>query len=150
KDIYDVDMSATPRAPSNKRPISVLNKVDAAMCGPGGVKVIRSEVLDRIEGGPADAGGKWLGVVIADRDEMTWIFSVFPGRDVAKGWGAGRQIATKEARVARDDRGSRYIFRYIFAKEEVAQGMRRLRRSFIWFGPRKHIRITRSAFQSLD
>ncbi|KAK5622901.1 hypothetical protein CRENBAI_022702 [Crenichthys baileyi] len=41
KDIYDVDMSATPRAPSNKRPISLLNKVDAAMCGPGGVKVIR-------------------------------------------------------------------------------------------------------------
>ncbi|MEQ2196966.1 hypothetical protein XENOCAPTIV_019533 [Xenoophorus captivus] len=41
KDIYDVDMSATPRAPSNKRPISVLNQVDAAMCGPGGVKVIR-------------------------------------------------------------------------------------------------------------
>lgn len=39
--MYDVDMSATPRTATNKRPISILKKVDGAMCGPGGVKVFR-------------------------------------------------------------------------------------------------------------
>uniref|UniRef100_M3ZG42 Hemopexin a n=2 Tax=Xiphophorus maculatus TaxID=8083 RepID=M3ZG42_XIPMA len=41
RDMYDVDLRATPRVPTNKRPISILKKVDAAMCGPDGVKVIR-------------------------------------------------------------------------------------------------------------
>uniref|UniRef100_A0A3Q2QQR3 Hemopexin n=1 Tax=Fundulus heteroclitus TaxID=8078 RepID=A0A3Q2QQR3_FUNHE len=40
RDMYDVDMSVTPRVPANQRPISLFKKVDAAMCGPGGVKVI--------------------------------------------------------------------------------------------------------------
>ncbi|KAK2840091.1 hypothetical protein Q5P01_013831 [Channa striata] len=38
-DIYDVELKATPRVASNKRPISLFKKVDAAMCGPGGVSV---------------------------------------------------------------------------------------------------------------
>uniref|UniRef100_A0A3Q2DKT4 Hemopexin a n=1 Tax=Cyprinodon variegatus TaxID=28743 RepID=A0A3Q2DKT4_CYPVA len=38
--IYDVDMSANPRVPTNPRSISVLNRVDAAMCGPHGVTAI--------------------------------------------------------------------------------------------------------------
>lgn len=37
--IYDVEMKATPRVASNERPISLFKKVDAATCGPGGVKV---------------------------------------------------------------------------------------------------------------
>ncbi|KAM6934809.1 hemopexin [Xenentodon cancila] len=38
--IYDVDLAATPRVASNQRPIALFKKVDAAMCGPAGVKVI--------------------------------------------------------------------------------------------------------------
>uniref|UniRef100_A0A3P8RTX7 Hemopexin n=1 Tax=Amphiprion percula TaxID=161767 RepID=A0A3P8RTX7_AMPPE len=38
--IYDVDMKASPRVPTNERRISLFKKVDAAMCGPGGLKVI--------------------------------------------------------------------------------------------------------------
>uniref|UniRef100_A0A8C6LV88 Hemopexin a n=1 Tax=Nothobranchius furzeri TaxID=105023 RepID=A0A8C6LV88_NOTFU len=40
RDIYDVDLSVTPRVATNKRPIAVFKKVDSAMCGPDGVKVI--------------------------------------------------------------------------------------------------------------
>lgn len=39
--MYDVDLKATPRTAGNKRPISIMKKVDGAMCGPGGVKVFR-------------------------------------------------------------------------------------------------------------
>ncbi|XP_040913092.1 hemopexin [Toxotes jaculatrix] len=38
--IYDVDLKASPRAAGNERQIPLFKKVDAAMCGPGGVKVI--------------------------------------------------------------------------------------------------------------
>ncbi|KAF3694598.1 Hemopexin [Channa argus] len=38
-DIYDVELKTTPRVATNKRPIALFKKIDAAMCGPGGVKV---------------------------------------------------------------------------------------------------------------
>uniref|UniRef100_A0A667ZDR5 Hemopexin a n=1 Tax=Myripristis murdjan TaxID=586833 RepID=A0A667ZDR5_9TELE len=38
--IYDVDMKASPRVPTNERPMGVLKHVDAAMCGSTGVKAI--------------------------------------------------------------------------------------------------------------
>ncbi|XP_033843171.1 hemopexin isoform X2 [Periophthalmus magnuspinnatus] len=38
--IVDVDLKASPRVPTNERPLSLFKKVDAAMCGPNGIKVI--------------------------------------------------------------------------------------------------------------
>nr|QKE53087.1 wap65-1 [Micropterus salmoides]QKE53089.1 wap65-1 [Micropterus salmoides] len=38
--IYDVELKVTPRAAKNQRPISLFKKVDAALCGPEGLKVI--------------------------------------------------------------------------------------------------------------
>ncbi|KAM9342289.1 hemopexin [Pholidichthys leucotaenia] len=38
--LYDVDLQASPRVATNGRPISLFKKVDAAMCGPKGIKVI--------------------------------------------------------------------------------------------------------------
>eukprot|EP00064_Thunnus_orientalis_P006344 superscaffoldBa00000657_g6361 len=38
--IFDVDMKASPHTASDERPIALFKKVDAAMCGAGGVKVI--------------------------------------------------------------------------------------------------------------
>ncbi|XP_071390486.1 hemopexin [Centroberyx affinis] len=40
QNVYDVDMKATPRTASNERPLGPFKKVDAAMCGPEGVKVV--------------------------------------------------------------------------------------------------------------
>lgn len=38
--IFDVDLKGSPRAPVNERPMALFKKVDAAICGPGGIKVI--------------------------------------------------------------------------------------------------------------
>ncbi|KAM4608783.1 hemopexin [Polymixia lowei] len=38
--LYDVDLSASPRVAGNERPIALFHKVDAAMCGPEGIKVV--------------------------------------------------------------------------------------------------------------
>lgn len=38
--MYDVELKATPRTAGNERPIGPFKRVDTAMCGPGGVKVI--------------------------------------------------------------------------------------------------------------
>ncbi|XP_061697343.1 hemopexin [Syngnathoides biaculeatus] len=38
--IYDVDLKASPHVAANERPLSLIKKVDAAMCDPHGVRVI--------------------------------------------------------------------------------------------------------------
>uniref|UniRef100_A0A7N8WKX1 Hemopexin a n=1 Tax=Mastacembelus armatus TaxID=205130 RepID=A0A7N8WKX1_9TELE len=38
--IYDVELKASPRVASNERPIALFKKIDAAMCGHDGVRVI--------------------------------------------------------------------------------------------------------------
>ncbi|KAK7938791.1 hypothetical protein WMY93_002117 [Mugilogobius chulae] len=38
--IFDVDMKASPRHPTNERPVALFNKMDAATCGRSGVKVV--------------------------------------------------------------------------------------------------------------
>lgn len=38
--IFDVDMKASPREPTNERPLSLFKHVDAAMCGPRGLSVV--------------------------------------------------------------------------------------------------------------
>uniref|UniRef100_A0A8C6UXL8 Hemopexin a n=1 Tax=Neogobius melanostomus TaxID=47308 RepID=A0A8C6UXL8_9GOBI len=38
--MFDVDMKATPREPTNERPLSLFKHVDTAMCGPKGVTVV--------------------------------------------------------------------------------------------------------------
>ncbi|XP_005945068.1 hemopexin [Haplochromis burtoni] len=38
--MYDVELKVTPRKAGNERPIGPFKRVDTAMCGPGGVKVI--------------------------------------------------------------------------------------------------------------
>ncbi|XP_029386613.1 hemopexin [Echeneis naucrates] len=37
--LYDVDLNASPRVAANERPLAVFKKVDAAMCGPQGIRV---------------------------------------------------------------------------------------------------------------
>nr|AGO59326.1 warm temperature acclimation 65 kDa protein 1 [Plecoglossus altivelis]CCG97808.1 warm temperature acclimation-related 65 kDa protein 1 [Plecoglossus altivelis] len=38
--VYDIDLKASPRVPVKDGPLALFKKVDAAMCGPDGVKVI--------------------------------------------------------------------------------------------------------------
>lgn len=38
--MYDVDLKSSPRVVANERPISLFQKIDAAMCDGEGVKVI--------------------------------------------------------------------------------------------------------------
>lgn len=38
--MYDVELKSSPRVAGNERPISLFNKIDAAMCDSEGVKVI--------------------------------------------------------------------------------------------------------------
>lgn len=38
--IYDVDLKKSPHEATNERPLSLIKKVDAAMCDPHGVRVI--------------------------------------------------------------------------------------------------------------
>uniref|UniRef100_A0A4W6DJZ8 Hemopexin a n=1 Tax=Lates calcarifer TaxID=8187 RepID=A0A4W6DJZ8_LATCA len=47
--IYDVELKASPRVAANERPISLLKKVDAAMCDATGIKVITGNHLYHFE-----------------------------------------------------------------------------------------------------